>query len=149
MKICYIQLLLSSVCNLLITPSLSSSPHWELFCLARWMCVFPFQHSLSHFLLFEVHNFAAAVQSSGSCGTRLGGTPRHHSIWLNRRPRHLQHGDNALCAAAGHHRADAQRTHAPTGEANRQIWLHSLSVFLTFKKKLKFKFSLLQVMILF
>lgn len=68
------------------------------------------------FFLFEVHNFAAAVQSSGPRGARLSGTPGHHSIGIHRRPRHLQRGDDALRAAAGHHGADAQRTHAPTGE---------------------------------
>lgn len=96
--------------------------HWvlhltrSLFLLIAECAFSPFQHWLSHFLLFEVHNFAAAVQSSGPRWTRLSGIAGHYSIRLYRRPRHLQHGGDALRAAAGHHRADAQRTYAPPGE---------------------------------
>lgn len=95
--------------------SLTFAPHWELLCLARFPAIFS-TRSLSRFLPFEVHNFAAAVQSSGPRGARLRGAAGYHSIRLHRGPRHLQRGDDALRAAAGHHRADAQRTHAPPGE---------------------------------
>lgn len=71
---------------------------------------------LSLFLPHKVHNFAAAVQPGGSCGARLSSASRYNSLWVYRWPRHLQCGKYALCAAANHHGADAQRTHAPTGE---------------------------------
>lgn len=81
----------------------------------------------AYFLPFQVHNSAAAVQPSGPRGARLGGAPGYHSIRIHRRPRHLQRGDNALGAAAGHNRADAQRTHAPTGEGETNMVSFSLS----------------------
>lgn len=73
-------------------------------------------HSQTLFFLFKVHNFAAAVQSSGPRGARLSSTSRNYPVRVYWRSWHLQYGHYALCPAADHHRADAQRTHAPPGE---------------------------------
>lgn len=108
--------------------SLSFSPYWYA-CLARFPVFFGIR-SLSHFLPFEVHNSAAAVQSSGPRGARLSGTAGYHSIRIHRRPRHLQRGDDALRAAAGHHGADAPRTHAPTGEDVRACMTQTQNTFI-------------------
>lgn len=71
---------------------------------------------LFHFLMYKVHNLAAAVQSSRSCGAWFSSSSGYNSVWVCWWPWHLQCWGYALCSAANHHGADAQRTYAPTGE---------------------------------